>query len=116
MSVQYSFLYSGLSGFNGALGCMVVGAFFIFSWRTHLLSIASALLSAYTDIALSNLLGVVGLPASSWAATLIGTLMLLLTGENLKEYRIPTGKVTSPEQNLHSHKQWSAANTNATDA
>ncbi|XP_056124665.1 urea transporter 2 [Rhinichthys klamathensis goyatoka] len=116
MSVQYSFLYSGLSGFNGALGCMVVGAFFLFSWRTHLLSIASALLSAYTDIALSNLLGVMGLPASSWAATLTGTLMLLLTGENLKEYRIPTGKVTSPEQNLHSHKQWSAANTNATDA
>jgi len=58
----------------------------------------------------------VGLPASSWAATLTGTLMLLLTGENLKEYRIPTGKVTSPEQNLHSHKQWSAANTNATEA
>uniref|UniRef100_A0A9J8C0A3 Urea transporter n=1 Tax=Cyprinus carpio carpio TaxID=630221 RepID=A0A9J8C0A3_CYPCA len=115
MSVQHSFLYSGLSGFNGALGCMVVGVFYILSWRTHLLSIANALLSAYTDIALSNLLGVLGLPASSWAATLTGTLVLLLTGKNLKEYRIPTGKVTSPEQNLHSHKQWSAANTNATD-
>ncbi|XP_026122755.1 urea transporter 2 isoform X1 [Carassius auratus] len=115
MSVQHSFLYSGLSGFNGALGCMVVGVFYILNWRTHLLSIANALLSAYTDIALSNLLGVLGLPASSWAATLTGTLMLLLTGKNLKEYRIPTGKVASPEQNLHSHKQWSAANTNATD-
>ncbi|XP_016103491.1 urea transporter 2 [Sinocyclocheilus grahami] len=115
MSVQHSFLYSGLSGFNGALGCMTIGVFYILSWRTHLLSIANALLSAYTDIALSNLLGALGLPASSWAATLTGTLMLLLTGKNLKEYRIPTGKVTSPEQNLHSHKQWSAANTNAAD-
>ncbi|XP_067257986.1 urea transporter 2 [Chanodichthys erythropterus] len=115
MSVQYSFLYSGLSGFNGALGSMIVGAFFIFSWRTHLLSIANALLSAYTDIALSNLLGVVGLPACSWAATLTGTLVLLLTGENFKEYRIPTEKVTSPELNLRSHKQWSVANTNTTD-
>ncbi|XP_043099673.1 urea transporter 2 isoform X1 [Puntigrus tetrazona] len=115
MSVQHSFLYSGLSGFNGALGCMGVGVFYILSWRTHLLSIASALLSAYTDIALSNLLGVLGLPASSWAATLTGTLMLLLTGKKLKEYRIPTGKVTTPEQDLHSHKQWSAANTSTTD-
>ncbi|KAK2913607.1 hypothetical protein QQF64_030620 [Cirrhinus molitorella] len=115
MSVQHKFLYSGLSGFNGALGCMAVGVFYIISWRTHLLSIANALLSAYTDIALSNLLGVVGLPASSWAATLTSALVLLLTGKNLKEYRIPTGKVTSPEQNLRSHQQWSAANTNATD-
>ncbi|XP_021333463.1 urea transporter 1 [Danio rerio] len=115
MSVQHGFLYSGLSGFNGALGCMGVGAFFIFSWRTLLLSVASALLSAYTDIALSNLLGAVGLPASSWAATLIGTLVLLLTGKNLKEHRIPTGKVTSPEMNLRSHKEWSATNTTTAD-
>ncbi|XP_051947831.1 urea transporter 1 [Xyrauchen texanus] len=102
VSVQHRFLYSGLSGFNGALGCMGVGAGFIFSWRTHLLSIASAVLSAYADIALRKLLAVVDLPASSWAATLTGTLMLLLTGKNLREYRIPTRKVTSPELNLDS--------------
>uniref|UniRef100_A0A8C2DLW8 Urea transporter n=1 Tax=Cyprinus carpio TaxID=7962 RepID=A0A8C2DLW8_CYPCA len=111
MSVQHSFLYSGLSGFNGALGCMVVGVFYILSWRTHLLSIANG--DQFLFVSLSPVQ--LGLPASSWAATLTGTLVLLLTGKNLKEYRIPTGKVTSPEQNLHSHKQWSAANTNATD-
>nr|QRW33320.1 urea transporter c [Lateolabrax maculatus] len=38
MAVRHDSLYSGLSGFNGALGCMAVGGlFFTFSWRTHFL-------------------------------------------------------------------------------
>ncbi|XP_072315408.1 urea transporter 1 [Eucyclogobius newberryi] len=108
MGVRHSCLYTGLSGFNGALGCMVVGGlFFTFSWRTHLFAIASAFFSAYMDIALSNLLGTVGLPACSWGATIVGTLMMLMTG-TLKAYRIPTGQVKSPEQNLRSQNQWEA--------
>ncbi|KAA0723132.1 Urea transporter 1 [Triplophysa tibetana] len=75
----------------------------------------AAILSSYLDIALGNLLGFVGLPATSWAATLTGTLMLLLTGKNLKEYRIPRGQVTSPEKNFHSRIQWAEANTNVDD-
>uniref|UniRef100_A0A7N6FKX9 Urea transporter n=1 Tax=Anabas testudineus TaxID=64144 RepID=A0A7N6FKX9_ANATE len=60
MAVKPDFLYSGLSGFNGSLGCMAVGGlFFTFSWRIHLLAIANAFLSAYADIALGNLLGTV---------------------------------------------------------
>ncbi|XP_040887227.1 urea transporter 2 [Toxotes jaculatrix] len=110
MAVRHDSLYSGLSGFNGALGCMAIGGlFFTFSWRTHLLAIASAFLSAYADIALSNLLGTVGLPACSWAATLTATLMLLLTG-SLAAYRIPIGQVKAPEHNLRSHSQWAAGN------
>ncbi|XP_045919688.1 urea transporter 1 [Micropterus dolomieu] len=110
MAVRHDSLYSGLSGFNGALGCMAVGGlFFTFSWRTHLFAIASAFLSAYADIALSNLLGTVGLPACSWAATLTTTLMLLLTG-SLAAYRIPTGQVMAPELNLCSRSQWEAGN------
>ncbi|KAM4612356.1 LOW QUALITY PROTEIN: urea transporter 2 [Polymixia lowei] len=104
MVVRHGSLYSGLSGFNGALGCMAVGGlFFTFSWRTHLFAIASAFLSAYADIALSNLLGTVGLPACSWASTLIATHMLLLTGQSLAVYRIPIGQVRAPEHNLRSH-------------
>ncbi|XP_044197249.1 urea transporter 1 [Thunnus albacares] len=111
MAVRHASLYSGLSGFNGALGCMAVGGlFFTFSWRTHLFAIASAFLSAYGDIALSNLLGTVGLPACSWAATLIATLMLLLTG-SLAAYRIPIGQVMAPEHNLRSRSQWEAGST-----
>ncbi|KAM6894206.1 urea transporter 1 [Lycodopsis pacificus] len=111
MAVRHESLYSGLSGFNGALGCMAVGGlFFTFSWRTHLFAIASAFLSAYADIALSNLLGTVGLPAGSWAATLTATLMLLLTG-SLAAYRIPIGQVMAPEHNLRSRSQWEAGNT-----
>ncbi|XP_033507702.1 urea transporter 1 [Epinephelus lanceolatus] len=110
MAVRHESLYSGLSGFNGALGCMAVGGlFFTFSWRTHLFAIASAFLSAYADIALSNLLGTVGLPACSWAATLTATLMLLQTG-SVAEYRIPIGQVMAPEHNLRSHSQWEAGN------
>ncbi|XP_042368599.1 urea transporter 1 [Plectropomus leopardus] len=110
-AVRHDLLYSGLSGFNGALGCMAVGGlFFTFSWRTHLFAIASAFLSAYADIALSNLLGTVGLPACSWAATLTVTLMLLQTG-SLAAYRIPTHQVMAPERNLHSRSQWEAGNT-----
>ncbi|KAJ8268776.1 hypothetical protein COCON_G00113830 [Conger conger] len=93
VAVRSSCLYSGLSGFNGALGCMAVGGlFFTISWRTHLFSIACAFLSAYADIALSNLLGMMGVPACSWAATLTTTLMLLLTAQNLSAYRIPLGR------------------------
>ncbi|XP_059210830.1 urea transporter 2 [Centropristis striata] len=111
MAVRHGSLYSGLSGFNGALGCMAVGGlFFTFSWRTHLFAIASAFLSAYADIALSNLLGTIGLPACSWAATLTATLMLLLTG-SLAAYRIPIGQVMAPEHNLRLHSQWEAGNT-----
>uniref|UniRef100_A0A667WQS7 Urea transporter n=1 Tax=Myripristis murdjan TaxID=586833 RepID=A0A667WQS7_9TELE len=112
MAVRHASLYSGLSGFNGALGCMGVGGlFFTFSWRTHLFAIASAFLSAYADIALSNLLGSVGLPACSWAATLMVTLMLLLTGQSLAAYRIPIGQVKAPEHNLRSRSQWESGNT-----
>uniref|UniRef100_A0A8C2WT78 Urea transporter n=1 Tax=Cyclopterus lumpus TaxID=8103 RepID=A0A8C2WT78_CYCLU len=110
MAVRHESLYSGLSGLNGALGCMAVGGlFFTFSWRTHLFAIASAFLSAYADIALSNLLGTVGLPACSWAATLTITLMLLMTG-SLASYRIPTGQVMAPEYNLCSRSEWEAGN------
>lgn len=41
MAVRHESLYSGLSGFNGALGCMAVGGFFIFSLWTDLFAIAS---------------------------------------------------------------------------
>ncbi|XP_060951821.1 urea transporter 2 [Limanda limanda] len=105
MAVSHASLYSGQSGFNGALGCMAVGGlFFTFSWTTHLFAIASAFLSAYADIALGNLLGTVGLPACSWAATLTATLMLLLTG-SLAAYSIPIEKVKAPEHNLNSGRR-----------
>lgn len=108
MAVRPASLYSGLSGFNGALGCMAVGGlFFTFSWRTHLFAIASAFFSAYMDIALSNLLGTVGLPACSWAATIVATLMMLMNG-SLKAQRLPLGQVRSPETNLRSRSQWEA--------
>ena len=42
VAVRHDSLYSGLLGFNGALGCMAVGGlFFTFTWRTHLFAIAS---------------------------------------------------------------------------
>ncbi|XP_057710848.1 urea transporter 1 [Corythoichthys intestinalis] len=111
VAVRHECLYSGLSGFNGALGCMAVGGFFfMFNWKTHLLAIASAFLSAYLDIALSNLLGATGLPACSWAATLTVTLLLLLRG-SASAYRIPTGQVKAPEQNLRSRSRWEAGST-----
>ncbi|XP_056156150.1 urea transporter 1 [Lampris incognitus] len=117
VAVRHGSLYSGLSGFNGALGCMAVGGlFFTFSWRTHLFAIASAFLSAYADIALSNLLGTVGLPACSWAATLTFTLMLLLTGRSLSVYRIPVGQVRAPEYNLRTRSRWEAGHTSDRDS
>nr|XP_015801774.2 urea transporter 1 [Nothobranchius furzeri] len=111
VAVHHESLYSGLSGFNGALGCMLVGGlFFTFSWRTLLFAIASAFLSAYADIALKNWLGTVGLPACSWGATSVSTLMLLLSG-SLETYRIPTGQVKAPELNLRTRSQWQAGKT-----
>ena len=42
MAVRHDCLYTGLSGFNGALGCMAVGGLcFTLSWRTHLLAVAN---------------------------------------------------------------------------
>eukprot|EP00066_Takifugu_rubripes_P015623 XP_011604889.1 PREDICTED: urea transporter UT-C isoform X1 [Takifugu rubripes] len=110
VAVHHDFLYTGLSGFNGALGCMVIGGLnFTFSWKTHLYAVATAFLSAYVDIALSNLLGTIGLPALSWAATLTSTLMLLQNG-NLAKYRVPADQVMSPEHNLRSWSQREAKN------
>ncbi|XP_056883412.1 urea transporter 1 isoform X2 [Takifugu flavidus] len=110
VAVHHDFLYTGLSGFNGALGCMVIGGLnFTFSWKTHLYAVATAFLSAYVDIALSNLLGTIGLPALSWAATLASTLMLLQNG-NLAKYRVPADQVMSPEHNLRSWSQREAKN------
>ncbi|CAN9509451.1 unnamed protein product [Ophioblennius macclurei] len=111
MAVRHHALYSGLMGFNGALGCMFVGGlFFRLSWRTHFFAIACAFFSAYVDIALSNLMGTLGIPACSLPVTLVTTLMLLFNG-NLAVYRIPTAQVMAPESNLRSRNQWEAGNT-----
>ncbi|XP_076026881.1 urea transporter 1 [Genypterus blacodes] len=112
MAVRHECLYSGLSGFNGALSCMAVGGlFFTFNWRTHIFAVAGAFVSSYVDIALNNLLGTIGLPACSWAATLTTTLMLLMTSQSLAAYRIPIGQVMAPERNLYCRNQWEAGNT-----
>nr|XP_023693907.1 urea transporter 1-like isoform X1 [Paramormyrops kingsleyae] len=116
VAVRCTWLYAGLSGFNGALGCMAVGGlFFKFNWKTHLLSITSAFLSSYGDIALSNLLGTVGLPACSWAATLTVSLMLLLTAHNLSSYRIPLGRVMFPETHQEAQAHRAGADMHSTD-
>ncbi|XP_019718763.1 urea transporter 1 [Hippocampus comes] len=116
VAVRHECLCTGLSGFNGALGCMAVGGlFFTFNWRTHLLAISSAFLSAFVDIALSNLLGAMGMPACSWAATLSVTLLLLLTG-TLSTYRIPLARVKAPERNMRSRGRWEAGNTEERDS
>ncbi|KAF7657118.1 hypothetical protein LDENG_00032050 [Lucifuga dentata] len=73
--------------------------------------LSAAFLSAYADIALSNLLGTVGLPACSWAATLITSLMLLMTNQSLAAYRIPVCQVMAPEHNLRFRSQWKAGST-----
>ncbi|TKS92710.1 Urea transporter 1 [Collichthys lucidus] len=75
MAVRHDSLYSGLSGFNGALGCMAIGGlFFTFSWRTHLLAIASgwspsmqlgSYSDSYTDVAADWQLSSVPHPYSS---------------------------------------------------
>lgn len=42
VAVHRDFLYSGLSGFNAALGCMAIGGlYFTFSWTTHLYAVAN---------------------------------------------------------------------------
>ncbi|XP_008315459.1 urea transporter 1 [Cynoglossus semilaevis] len=111
VAVRHDHLYSGLSGLNGALGCMVVGGlFFTLNWRTHLFAVASAFFASYFDIALGNLLGTVGLPSSSVAATFTVTLMSLLTG-TLAQHRIPPSQVSSPELNLLCRSKWKITRT-----
>ncbi|XP_036452951.1 urea transporter 1 isoform X1 [Colossoma macropomum] len=113
VSVRRDALYSGLTGFNGALGCMAVGGLlFSLNWRTHVFAIVCAFLSSYADIAFSNVLANAGLPASSWAATLTVTLMLLVTGRALSSYRIHPRR-NSPEQYLQTPSQWTENNTSS---
>uniref|UniRef100_A0A8C9WJD1 Urea transporter n=1 Tax=Scleropages formosus TaxID=113540 RepID=A0A8C9WJD1_SCLFO len=97
----HTLLYTGLSGFNGALGCMAIGGlFFTLNWKTHLLSIASGETPPKRAQQLWALSAAnVGLPACSWAATLTASLALLLSGHNLSAYRIPTSRVATPERN-----------------
>uniref|UniRef100_A0A6Q2X7F6 Urea transporter n=1 Tax=Esox lucius TaxID=8010 RepID=A0A6Q2X7F6_ESOLU len=114
VSVRHGVLYSGMSGFNGALGCMAIGGlFFTFTYIQWYINIfcPTAFLSAYGDIALGNILETVGLPASNWAATVTIIIMLLLTGQSLSVYRIPSSRVRAPEQNIRCHSQWVAGET-----
>ncbi|XP_026792585.3 urea transporter 1 [Pangasianodon hypophthalmus] len=114
VAVQQDVLYTGLAGFNGSLGCMAVGGLlFTLSWRTHVFSIICAFLSSYANIALSNLLANVGLPASSWAATLTVSLMLLVSGRSLSTYRIAIGRDSSLGNPLHTPSQCAEANTDS---
>lgn len=42
VAVHHDFVYTGLSGFNGALGCMeICGLNFTFNWKTHLYAVAN---------------------------------------------------------------------------
>ncbi|KAK3546696.1 hypothetical protein QTP70_032176 [Hemibagrus guttatus] len=112
--VRQDVLYTGLAGFNGALGCMAVGQLlFTLSWRTHVFSIICAFLSSYANIALSNLLSNVGLPASSWASTLTISLMLLVSGRSLSTYSIAISQDRSPGDLLHTPIQCAEANTDS---
>uniref|UniRef100_A0AAY4D010 Urea transporter n=1 Tax=Denticeps clupeoides TaxID=299321 RepID=A0AAY4D010_9TELE len=114
--VHHTSLFTGLSGFNGALGCMVVGGLcFRLSWTTHLFSIAAAFLSSYLDIALSNTLAKVGLPACSWGSTLTITLMLVLSASHLSSYRIPCSQNGPPEHNLQLFTHGVVAEEDSTD-
>ncbi|XP_007250262.3 urea transporter 1 isoform X1 [Astyanax mexicanus] len=113
VAVRHDALYSGLSSFNGALGCMAVGGLmFTLNWKTHVFSIVCAFLSSYADIAFSNVLATVCLPASSWAATLTVTLMLLVSGPALSSYRVPTGR-NPPDHYLHTPNQCTEDNTDS---
>ncbi|XP_046707479.1 urea transporter 2 isoform X2 [Silurus meridionalis] len=117
VAVQQDALYTGLASFNGALGCMAVGGLlFTLSWRTHAFSIICAFLSSYADIALSNLLANVGLPSSSWAATLTISLMLLVSGRSLSTYRIAIGQDSSSGGPLHTPSQSAETNTDSSSA
>ncbi|KAJ3585497.1 hypothetical protein NHX12_014216, partial [Muraenolepis orangiensis] len=58
----------------------------------------------------------IGLPACSWASTLVVSLMLLLTGRGLAAYRIPIGQARSPEHNLCARSQWKAGKTSDPDS
>ncbi|KAK2860275.1 hypothetical protein Q7C36_004441 [Tachysurus vachellii] len=114
VAVQQDVLYTGLAGFNGALGCMAVGQFlFTLSWRTHVFSIICAFLSSYANIALSNLLAHVELPASSWASTLTISLMILVNERSISTYSIAIGRNSSPEGPLHTPSQCAVANTDS---
>ncbi|XP_062849660.1 urea transporter 2 [Trichomycterus rosablanca] len=115
VAVQPDALYTGLAGFNGALGCMAIGGFFFtLSWKTHSLSIICAFLSSFADIALSNLLAHVGLPASSWASTLTITLMLLVKGRAISSYRITNRQDNLPECPLQTPDQCAEASPDNT--
>ncbi|KAI5619902.1 urea transporter 1-like, partial [Silurus asotus] len=114
VAVQQDALYTGLASLNGALGCMAVGGLlFTLSWRTHAFSIICAFLSSYADIALSNLLANVGLPSSSWAATLTISLMLLVSGRSLSTYRIAIGQDSSSGGLLHIPSQSAETETDS---
>ncbi|KAK1175113.1 urea transporter 1 [Acipenser oxyrinchus oxyrinchus] len=116
LAVPHSRLYSGLAGFNGALGCMAIGGFFFaFNWKTHLFAITSAFLSSYTDLALINILAGVGLPACSWAATLTVALLVLVSTRKLSVHRIPSGSVSIPECTWGTRSTWTAVEIKSTD-
>ncbi|NXU47674.1 UT2 protein, partial [Turnix velox] len=100
LATPFSKIYSGLWGYNSSLSCIAIGGmFYAFTWQTHLLAIACALLSAYMGAAVSNMLSVFGVPSGTWSFCLSTLTFLLMTPNNPAIYRLPLSKVTYPEAN-----------------
>eukprot|EP00062_Callorhinchus_milii_P012233 gi/632959044/ref/XP_007895391.1/ PREDICTED: urea transporter 1-like [Callorhinchus milii] len=116
LGVPFELLYNGLATFNGVLACMTIGGlFYVLTWQTHLLAIACAFFSSYSDQAFRNVLAMVGLPAASWASTLTITLFLLGKNKQPKMYKLPISTVSYPEESRKLYLQWSKPQSNETN-
>ncbi|CAI9577235.1 unnamed protein product, partial [Staurois parvus] len=100
IAAPFKTIYFGLWGYNSVLGCIAVGGmFYAFTWQSHLLAIACALMCAYLGAALANVMAVVGLPSCTWPFCLTTLTFVLLTTNNPGIYKLPLSKVTYPEAN-----------------
>ncbi|XP_008061533.1 urea transporter 1 isoform X2 [Carlito syrichta] len=100
LSAPFEDIYFGLWGFNSSLACIAMGGMFMaLTWQTHILALSCALFTAYLGVGMAHLMAKVGLPVCTWPFCLATLLFLLLTTKNPNIYRMPSSKVTYPEEN-----------------
>ena len=94
-------LRSGVMSYNPILTAIALGGFYLyFSWRSVIYALLGALLSIWFFVALSVILGPMGLPAAVLPMVLVVWIMLLGAQTFGFVRQVSLYKVTRPEEHL----------------
>ncbi|CAH1794103.1 unnamed protein product [Owenia fusiformis] len=101
MSAPYTQVYSGLWGYSAVLTSEAVGGFFFrLTPHSHILAWLGAVLTTLVHATMSRCFMQLGLPVLTMPFVLTTSVLLAFTSKSPQFWRIPMGKISSPERHL----------------